>query len=920
MSIFRKKFNSVIVIMVALALVFSTSILMLNRVYSASAQSISEAQAKVHTVEMLSGDNPVYAFSLELVGTNQVYLVFYSSHMNDTIYEIYHKVDDSFRFFVDMAIGVQGIGARVNLSHSFFADGLNTVSVYSLYTQAQWSFYYMPYAVADNQISNVRFNALGQLMWNHPYWNFNVALNRHLSAGFEHIRQVQSSISGQVRLQDLDLKTGDYSIRISRSTGQFALNNNTLYSKQEIYVWNFYVGPHSEQQAAYDFTIENDTDGPQLRFGGMNGAVYTIYVNGSRLRHNRGGALPMRLAELGLMPGDNMVRVVSGLQAAYASGVLDVSVRVAEWNIFVVENYTIVPAAFNVSSHAFGWAAQNNRWRAHYNVMRYDSDSGSYVFVGSTFGTNSILFEWINAAVGYNTLRATEISNAIYTGGTLTLDVLRAHWTFEYIERDEYIDYDFELDRHGLTFNGALVNYNAYLDRHDGKGFNRIRGSFGGGRISDLYFEDGATRTVRVQSMHLRNYQNGVIYSGSRIGYFSFEIAFKDYVRPRTWRTQLTDSFWWYPRYATTTYQIYIDRHDGNGFVFSMGLSSANRFTQLQPSVGENTVKVVGYIDDSFYGDVLTLSRSIGYWNFTHTVGQQVVTREIYLVDSFWGNDQFRWGGVQNVTYTLYVDRHDGNGFVYIQTIRLTSVLTTRNIAILGLTSGANTVRIIASNSAWAGLWTYYAGEVNSGTSVSYTSIELTHNNFYITTDFNVSHTNNGVNWDANWHTDYRLYLACDNTKDFIYIKTVQRDFGFWEIDLSHYLRYGSNVLRIVEAKQASITLQHGVLNIGYSARVGYREIYVMSSDNGSSETTTSPDTDNQTTIPPDIGDETTTPDYSDDNGGSGTVDGGEVDDNTGGCRAAVSASGSVWFSILIIAGVLVALMLARKKLLDDKE
>jgi hypothetical protein len=327
--------------------------------------------------------------------------------------------------------------------------------------------------------------------------------------------------------------------------------------------------------------------------------------------------------------------------------------------------------------------------------------------------------------VWYGTATALEIFEGTYTGGGENDgENGNGNSNGNGNEPDPPVkDYEFSVVNGGaygfrLVWNvsSSLALYDIYLNRHDGKGFELVDEQLSLS-TSDIW------QFPQICNFNFALGENTIkVVSATTTGYWNFEVVEGNFETNMNMHVENNVLRW--DLWVWENIDIYIDRHDGRGFLFhgpggTLPLAAAN-FTQ-----GTNSVKIIdtlGHLGHrySYAHGVLTVGAAMDVWNVNVMMLDTMVNGGAPQITSYgWFQwDQNSW------TRSVYVNRN-GTGFEFVQ-IASGEI----NLAELDMLSGTHTIRTVDIVST-----VYHNGQLLFGREVTNWTINLTRNSSALNSD-----------------------------------------------------------------------------------------------------------------------------------------------------------------------------------------
>lgn len=235
-----------------------------------------------------------------------------------------------------------------------------------------------------------------------------------------------------------------------------------------------------------------------------------------------------------------------------------------------------------------------------------------------------------------------------------------------------------------------------YVDRGNTGSFDFITTVFqmsSNSTVSMLNLAEGQN-TVRIKSTQrvwtLKNNAPLLRYS---IGYWHINLVLDDIEHFILFGGGSSSYLIWNGRidariYTTNSQGQFITTTTGNT---SIGYSALN----IRP--GENKIRVVSIENWPSYNEgVLVYGRHYGLLQL-YFISEGATN---YVIEILGNGDSIAWDGAWGILYRVYVNRHDGQGFVYAIT---TESWHNRIVPIseLSLARGSNTVRVVSTQNTW---------------------------------------------------------------------------------------------------------------------------------------------------------------------------------------------------------------------------
>jgi|GEM_PF-3585457 len=630
---------------------------------------------------------------------------------------------------------------------------------------AYWSFEVEKnYTVFDRTFGvNFRGDEIDWWDWDDRNRQEAVYIDRHDDKGFVFVQDTWTQQRIAVNLLNPSLGQNTMMVRCANPSATYI---SGIISFLEIrFLWEFEF-TQNDFYTNYTFNAWHD----RLSFNNNFNADYIIYVD----RHDNLGfvlvhsimPLNITLTSLGLTLGHNTVRVVSSPIFSYQNGVFNSGLSTGYWQVeLVYENFS-ASHSFSVFSNRFtifgpSFGAPSMR-------IYIDRDDGlGFVFFSNSDANNrlSFIIEDANFSAGKNIIRSTANNKAFnFVGdGILKWGYNIYYFEFEFVvENSITADYVFGFNHSisvntpsgwingGLSFEGARITYEIYVDRHDGLGFVHAM------RFADpsTYFQAFAIHplglaqgknTLRLRGLEVLSFEHDIMRVRTRTAYFELEYREQNHIMDYEFERDFS-GFRWTRR--NERYRVYINRHDGNGFVFMSTTEAVMPgFNLLNPVIGQNTIRVVSAQNIFNFKEynVLYFGQSRGYWEFEFK--QDYIMSEYQF--EMWvisGSNQLRWHGRTFGQYRVYIDRDDGNGFGIITSAANNSSVL---LSMLNPSIGTNTIRVISANNTII----YYDGVVTQGQSIAYFKFVFSRDDRIFEQELFLGH--NGISLGGNGRSVY---------------------------------------------------------------------------------------------------------------------------------------------------------------------
>jgi len=633
---------------------------------------------------------------------------------------------------------------------------------------------------------NMRWNGRSSI-------NYRVYVDRHDNLGFQFIGT--TSGTGQRALSTLGLTQGNNTVRIT-SVGQTRLSYSngvlSLIAGSHAY-WNFqYI--HDDRVELYNFELT----GSSFRFHGSN-VSYRVYVDrddneGFQFIGYQTGIQTRQLSMLGLNQGNNTIRVVSTVVPPhlweYNDGVLTrfLSQGTGYWEIYFEEQNVVGNYVFEVA----GILLRVHGATPHGYILEVKQPGSDSFVPMMTFSTTVSLMN-LDLMPGEHIFRITSFAIWTYENGTMRMTVSTGYWKFELVEQDFTRDYDFPITGQSFSIHGpwSSLLYRMYVDRHDGNGFVFVRNVTlsAATRFADLGLTSGQN-TIRVISqianprLHSMYYSNGILFRGQSSSYFDIYLEEGSISRYNYVFEMMSNNFsFHWNGIVNSEYRVYVDRHDNIGFQFiGITFGGATRgIATLGLTLGENTIRIVGRTF-TYYDGVIIFTTTYDYWEIYLENDEAIDFGYVFSRNSGAG---FRIDGRSGVNYRVYVDRHDGHGFVFIGYQAGTA---TRMLVTLGLTNGENTVRMISIAPTF---WTYYDGILTQRHTFGYWQVYVE----TINTNYNFEVTGANFRWHG-LNSGYSVCVDRQNDEGFVTLTTTTNGTAARAISTLN-LTQGNNIVRV---------------------------------------------------------------------------------------------------------------------------
>jgi len=531
------------------------------------------------------------------------------------------------------------------------------------------------------------------------------------------------------------------------------------------------------------------------------------------------------LSNLNLVGGEYAIRVstTNNLWSFY-DGVIFKGARIAYWNFEVENNYTVIDRTFelNVWGDEIEWRDWNDRNRQEAVYIDRHDDKG-LVFVRDTWTQQRIALNLLNPSLGQNTVMVRCANpSATYSDGTISFSEIRLLWNFEFTQNNFDTDYTFNAWHNSFGFNShPFVYYNIYVDRHDESDFVLVYSNMRwvGTTMSVLALTKGFN-TVRVVSTAIFSYQNGVLNSGFSIGYWEVKLLYENFTTPHNFNT-FANRFSIGRTHTGASISAYINRHDDLGYVFFRSSNTQWLDFLIEDAnfnVGKNGIRVQANQKSFSYQDgILRWGYNIYYYEFEYIVEDSVIKDYTFIFTDIRGAST-PTGAIMgalvfdglNIAYQIYVDRHDGQGFVFaFMHSDISSAEQAIVIHFLGLTQGKNTIRLRAKE-----VLSFDDDILTVRTRTAFFELDYRVGNH--TTNYNFRVGNDGRFGWVNASRQYRVYI--DRGTGFVHMTTTS---GWGGTNIQNP-SIGLNRIRVVSTQNIFSLREDGVLYFGIST--GYWE------------------------------------------------------------------------------------------------
>ncbi|MCL2370952.1 MAG: Ig-like domain-containing protein [Firmicutes bacterium] len=656
----------------------------------------------------------------------------------------------------------------------------------------------MPSAYANASIlvmetSSIFFSG-GSLHWvddgRDENTRYTVYLDRNNGRGFERINPtLPTPASTHIGIFNFRLAAGgNYTVRV-------------WCNRVERRQWSksFRFGGHLA--ANYEFIAQGGEltwDGRQ--YGGNHSTEYRVYVERasgfefvSQIPTHH--LLPrITFTELNLSVGKNRIRVNGNASSLwrYLDGVLIYTQPIGYWEIEVEEVDTTeqkIEADYNftVQGSSFRWNGSLRAYRVY-----VEGNDGQFRFIENhhptNFGVGFMQISRLNLTPGKNTVRVVSSGNAlIYQNGVIKRGITVGYWEVEHKQEQILFDYNFVVSGANFSWDRLASNapYRVYINRDGVKdNFEFVMTASAVVQLSGLNLTEGENIVRVVQVNGIWDYKDGVLTFGQTKGYWEIEhklgYIYNDYNFVVSGA-----NFNWNRLSSNAPYRVYINR-DGvkDNFEFVTTVSGAVQLSGLNLTEGENVVRVVQVNSIWDYKDgTLTFGQTKGYWEF-YCVQESVVYDYNFTVPDF---TQFSWG-VYNVSYRVYVNRHDGTGVHFVG-------IDSRELSALNLTAGDNTVRVVSTINV--GRLTE-EGVLTFGVSTGYWDVRLVEES--LPAGYNFTVVDDAFRWNG-INANYRVYVDRYDWQGFVFVDTFNPFFGnaqrFMLLSALN-LTSGNNTVRVV--------------------------------------------------------------------------------------------------------------------------
>ncbi|MCL2255874.1 MAG: hypothetical protein FWC11_03335 [Firmicutes bacterium] len=675
------------------------------------------------------------------------------------------------------------------------------------------------YVIEDSDVYHT-FRTYGEtLRWSLYFFgnpSYNVYLDIHDGRGLQRDGRSAGS-SGSRELRSLELAQGKNTIFVATETSidftsSFQQRTATITRNRNVSSWDFQFSSKS-RVTYYDFHLENDV----LVWNGFVGERYSLEFNdhdgrGFVDRYSRIGNR-VELRHFDLTSGMNTVRVRATQTTSDKNSITQIT-STGYWNVEFEEKTDLVKRNIAIGAGSFEWGEGATTYRVyvgqgvnpHFQIV----GTNSPLIPRRNFSALRLEGDEIDVVVrivGYDFL---------YENGNLLVQRKVSYWNFEYQEVNTE-SLEVAIDESRLVWSGtpSLKNYNFYnfyVNRHDGRGylflFSRNPQNVNV-FLSALTLTEGKN-TIRVEHSHNSwLYHDGFLIFGRIFGSKSFEFSEENFLVEYYFEIVQGNRFAWNSN--VSWYDVYVNRHDGNGFVpeitSSFGVESL-LISRLNLKEGTATIRVSSRIRRWEYQDgTLFFAGSFGYWELT----VEKMFAEGNYSFSFVDYGRFIWENmIEGMGYRNYIQRPESNELESTRGWWFGNSGSPHSFSDLMMTAGAN---IIWVKSIEYHIFTLYNGTLSFKRTRSYFEIN------FCDEDFDAGHTfevnDNFLTWNLDGGTSflqYRVYIKNTETNG------VFENISTWAstmIILSEVpFASGENVLKIISSNR-TWSMQNGILRLG---------------------------------------------------------------------------------------------------------
>jgi len=495
-----------------------------------------------------------------------------------------------------------------------------------------------------------------------------------------------------------------------------------------------------------------------------------------------------------LTHGMNTVRVVRYNQWSIVGGNIHATGHKAEWQ-FELKNEYVETMTISESYGTLIFRLEDSLvWNNRLYVYRHDGLG--FVMMWDQNRDPSIGLFSLLLTPGYNTVRVVS-SDFIWgaNNGIPVRNVPVGYWSV-------YLNEPFESESILITMHwgtgfewerASSSTYRIYVDRNDGYGFVFVGTQDMNPEVNNLALTEGQN-TLRIVRAPVRiDYLGGgVANEVTHVGHLVIEVVHTTNVRPYEFRFEGNLELSWRIGQTTfgTFYDVYINRHDGEGFEFlrtAQAWGSRINFAEFGFVGGDYTIRIVAIARTSS-GNVITYTHNTAEWDFYLALNQQELS---YIFDTYfdlirWYRFSWSWG--IGAVYNVYLDRQDGKGFEFVWTSHQALV----EIGRLELVSGKYVLRVVSR------------GNTNESNGVltlnqSIGVLEFTYQDKGIrTNEYQVTISNNRITWNGALEAYYRVYADRHDGKGFVFIGSTSTPRIDGILIASFELTTGTNTVRFV--------------------------------------------------------------------------------------------------------------------------
>ncbi|MCL2256128.1 MAG: hypothetical protein FWC11_04635 [Firmicutes bacterium] len=678
--------------------------------------------------------------------------------------------------------------------------------------EREWEYVYL--------LTDYQFRVSGtDFFWNGISDRYELSIDRHDGNGFVAINLFHN-LTSRRRISDINPTEGINTLRITCMRGE--RNNRRRTILRRFGYWNFEV-QFVDEECDYDFQFDGSSVswiGMNIRLGLHNVFMSNGYgferVSQSHIHGNMTTRASMHWSNLGIAEGDNTLKVAIDTDVSYYDGIMRLYRRVDSWNLYFagteekLSNYTFVVSRRN---NSVSWDGLNIP-----HVAELCRNGNGFERIG-TASNRSISLLNRNFEVGFSYALRVSSTRTVYEGGIFSVHVSTAYWEFGFVEKEETVlDYYFEVNEQSFRWNGRNVFYEIYVaNERDPNAFRFSHRAEGNSwsRISSLRFLEDGKNTIRIKSSFF-DYDDGILSLNQNRRYWTFELSeetiYKDYnfeIEGATFRWNGDDVF----------YRVYVKRANTDSFWFTGEThgQNARALSSLSLSHGINVVRIIA-THIQYENGLLRRELSVGHWHVLFSQ-EEILTEYHFSANGM----HMEWSSVGGNSYRVYVNRHDGQGFDFVQTSFGGGINHNMLLDDFGLTLGKNTIRIENYLRSWSNpnvsIWVYDRGILRFGRRVGYWTFELVEESFsndYLFGAGNDFWGNKFFRFTNASFVDYRVYVDRHNGKGFDFALNARGNSNVAISELN--LTKGLNTVRVVSTA-STWRYQNGIMTNNISIR-----------------------------------------------------------------------------------------------------